>query len=418
MQDHSKQVRQREAASRAALAAVAPTTAEVAPEKPELERVDRPDGGDWSETGQASWLQRLRAARGFLWSVVVPTLLAAVYLFVFAADRYESESKFVVRAPGGMLASQLAGLVQGNSFTRATDDSYVVNAYVLSRDSLRRLASEADLAAILGRASFDPLWRYPGLRRQNEESRYKHLKSLFDVRFDHTTGVSTLRVQAFDPEDARLMSEVLLRNAEQLINRLSERAQSDTLQTAREELELARQGALEAQRQLTEFRVQNAVVDPGKVAAAAQEVIGRLALERAQTSAQIIEVRQASPQSPQIDPLRLRIEALDGQIKKESEALAGASVSLAQQIATYESLMLEREFAERTFAAANATLEIARSDAQRQRLYLEHISGPSRPDTAAYPSRLVALVVVFLVLGALYTVVRWLIEDTMDHAGH
>ncbi len=125
---------------------------------------------------------------------------------------------------------------------------------------------------------------------------------------------------------------------------------------------------------------------------------------------------KSSPQNPQVLSLRLRIAALEDQITKERLHLAGSDSSMAPRIAEYEKLILQREFAERTFVSALNSLETARVDAQRQRVYLERISSPAMPDYAAYPYRLTFIVATFLLSGMVYRIARALVLDTLAHA--
>jgi capsular polysaccharide transport system permease protein len=356
--------------------------------------------------------------RGFLGMVVLPTLLASIYWLGVAANRYEAESKFIVRSPSTTATNQIANLVQGSSIVRSADDAFAVHAYMRSRDAVRALVVHAGLLERLNRPEADFFWRYPGaIFAGNQERLWRHFQSLLTVDYDHSTGISTLKVQAFRPEDARDLAEALLNDSEVLINRMSERAQGDAIQAAEREVQTSRAKALEAQERVTAFRNRVGMVDPGRVSTAALETIARLALEMAQTNAQAAELEKASPQSPQMASLHTRIAALDNQILLERQRLAGSDNSLAPIIASYDRLMLEREFAERTFTSALTSLETARLDAQHQRLFLERISSPQLPDYAKYPSRLLGIFVVFAIAYALYSILSRLAADTRAHAG-
>jgi capsular polysaccharide transport system permease protein len=107
---------------------------------------------------------------------------------------------------------------------------------------------------------------------------------------------------------------------------------------------------------------------------------------------------------------------LEDQINKERRQLAGGEASMAPRIAEYKRLMLEREFAERTFMSALNTVEAAQVNVLRQRLYLERISSPAVPDYAAYPYRLAYILAVFILCGTLYRILRALVLDTLAHA--
>lgn len=374
---------------------------------------DRP----WYDPGEIAG--RISSQRWFFLSVVLPSLLAALYFGLIAADRYESESRFVVRSPAASGSNPLSGLMQGGSILRSADDAYIVHAYMSSRDALRVLVKEVGLLARLERPEADFLWRYPGpFLSHNEERLYDHFENFVSIDFDQSTGISTLKVQGFRPEDAQEIAEVLLKSSEDLINRLSERAQGDAIRTAAREVEEARARAREALDLITAFRRKNALIDPGRVSTAALETITTLALEVAQTNAQLAELSKASPDSPQAASLRLRIDALEAQMKQEREALAGADTSLAPLIAEYERLSLEREFAERTFASAQTALDLARIDAQRQRLFLERISSPALADYPKYPERLLGILAVLAVSFILFTIAHRFASDTRSHSGN
>jgi capsular polysaccharide transport system permease protein len=380
----------------------------------------RPDGADASTPDSESSspilvFARRHAAMGLM--VVLPTFLALLYFGLIAADRFESEAKFVVRGPSAGTTSQIASLVQGSTIVRSADDAYVVHEYITSRDAMRQLQANDGLLEIFSRREADFLWRYPGwFSEPSEERLFKHYLKFVSVSYDQTTGISTLKIQAFRPEDAKKITDALLRDSEALVNKLNERAQGDAIESALREVTASKLRAIAAQEKVTAFRNRESVLDPSRVSAAALETIARLSLEEAQANASLAELMKSSPQNPQVSSLRLRITALEDQISKERLQLAGTDTSMAPKIAVYERLMLEREFAERTFVSALNSLEAARTDAQRQRLYLERISSAAVPDYAAYPYRLAFIVGTLMLCGMIYRIAQALFLDTLAHA--
>jgi capsular polysaccharide transport system permease protein len=363
-----------------------------------------------------SHLSRLRHRLPFLVVVVAPTLAAAIFYGLVAADRYEAASQFVIRSPSHTATSQLASLVQGSTIIRSSDDAFIVQAYLASRDIVRRLVDTADLRARLARPEADFLWRYPSpFLAHNEERLYKHMLNMASVDYDFSTGITTLKVQAFRPDDAKELAEAMLVSSEDFINRLSDRAQTDAISAAEREVEHARALAREAQAKVTAYRNKTGMIDPSRVSAAGLETLTRQALEGAQTSVQIAEIDKSSPQSAQIAILRRRKSALDDQIHQEQMRLAGSSVSLAPLIAEYERLVLERTFSERTFSSALSALEAARLDSERQKLFLERISNPSAPDYPQYPRRWFGVLAVLAVSSAIYWIGRMLLGDVREH---
>ena len=168
-----------------ALQATAPAQAEVNPAQP---RKSRRDG-----------------LLSFLLLVVLPLCLAAGYFWLLAADRYESEARFVLRMPGRTLPSaQMSSFLQSAGITRTDDDGYVVNDYLESRDAMYWLERHAGLKAAVAVARRDPIWGFPNaFTSDTEEGLYRHYQRMMSAGFDSSTGVSTLKVQAFTPEDAQ-----------------------------------------------------------------------------------------------------------------------------------------------------------------------------------------------------------------------
>ena len=118
------------------------------------------------------------------------------------------------------------------------------------------------------------------------------------------------------------------------------------------------------------------------------ETITNLSTELTHTQALIQETGNTSPNNPALDIWRAKTMALQNQIDKEREKIAGRDGALAPKVADYERLSLARELAERGLGAATASLEAARQEARRQQIYVEDIVPPNLPDEAGEPRRL------------------------------
>lgn len=351
--------------------------------------------------------------------VVAPTVLAAIFFLFMAADRFETEVRFVVKSPNSSASTQLSSLVADTGIVRSNEDAYIVHAFLQSRDAVRRLVEDVDLANKLSQPALDFVWGFPGLfGGESREHLWRHFEKFISIDFDSSTGITILNIQAFRPEDSKAIAESLIRNSEQLINNISKRSQVATLAGATREVEISRERARKTLEDVTAFRKRTALVDPTSYSKAALETITTLSVEIAQVRAELAQLATSSPNSPQAQSLRLKIDALAHQITEERAALAGSDSSLAPLIAEYERLSLEREFAERTFASAMTALEIARIDAGRQQLYLDLISMPIIPDHAQYPYRLLNILFVFLGCSMAYSLLRGVIGDTLSHAGN
>jgi len=330
-----------------------------------------------------------RPVRRFALLVALPTLLSCVYFGFVAADRYVTESHFVVRKPNasGRGASQGLSIEEGPKGFGG-DDSFAVRDYLLSRDAMRLVVDQADLRGVVDKAGHDWAWRFPGpLTGHSDEALYKLYQSLVGIDYDSSTGVTTLRTQAFRADDARRMASVLMTGAEALINRLNDRARTDAIRLGEREVARSQAEALAAQGRVTAFRDREAVIDPTQMSQTVLGTIATLSLELVDARAQLEVTVQASPNSPQIPPLRAKLAALQQQIGQERASLAGDSKSLAPRIAEYERLMLLRGFAEKSFVSSLGLLEGAHLDALRQQAYLEQVVAPRAADEARYPWR-------------------------------
>ncbi|MEQ1715221.1 MAG: capsule biosynthesis protein [Hyphomicrobium sp.] len=342
--------------------------------------------------------------------VFLPTLLAVVYFGVIASPRYVSEAQFVVRTaskPSG--AAGLGALLQMTGLSRAHDDVFAVQAFMTSRNAVAELDKLIPLREIFGRAEADTIARFPSyIYGPSLEELHRYLGWMVETIYDSKSGITTLRVQAFRPGDAKLVADQLMFLSEQTVNRLNERIQRDAVQNADAEVRRNEARLISAQQAITKFRNSELMIDPAGSSLAVVELIGRLGAELAQTESQQREVSSGATENPQLLSLRRRAEALRGQIDQERGRISSDKDGLAAKLATYERVVLDREFAKQALTTAVRALEAAQSEARRQQLYLERIVEPVAPDKAMAPERL-RLVFSALGLNVLFGLVAWLV---------
>lgn len=347
-----------------------------------------------------------RVPLAFLVVVVAPTALTLLYHALFASPRYVSEAQFVVRAQGQQ-ASPAGGLgiaLESVGIPTAATDSYIVHEYMTSRDGLADLNRRIDVAATLGKAPMDFVARYPRpFSGRTNEDLYRAFQRFLTVGYDSTNGISTLRVQAFTARDANLMAEGLLSGGESLINELNTRAERDSIAAAVARRESALGRLQEAQTALTAFRTREGIVDPEVTVGESAQLTSTLATTLAQLRAERAQIAAEAPQSPQLASLDNRIRAFERQLAAERARIAGQAGSLATKVGDYQSLLLNQEIADRELAAATTALLAAQQSAERQKLYLERVSGPSLPDKSTEPkamrNALLVLATMLLIYG-------------------
>src|ERR1700720_1014312 len=357
---------------------------------------------------KVAWWRRLsRSFNPWLWGIVgLPTLIAGVYYFAIASDLYLSEAKFILRSPKQVQASGIGALLQSTGLGRAAEDTSAVQDFIMSRDAVRELEQKNDLRTVFSRPEGDFGSRFPGIlfwRKDFEAlfSRYAHFVS---VETDTGTGVTALRVKAYRPEDAHTLAGALLSYSEQLINDLNERSRRDALDTARREVDRAEQRIAEIQTELTAYRVKQKMLDPKSASSGVLELIGQMNAAQTNARAQLGELLNNSPNSPQIPLVKTRIASLDKLIAEERAKLSGATDSVVSTLT------------EKALASAFTSLEAARIEAQRQQLYLETIAQPNLADYPLYPKRIVSFVTVFATCFLVYGLAWLLVANVREHS--
>jgi capsular polysaccharide transport system permease protein len=283
--------------------------------------------------------------------ILLPTLLTGSYSYLVAADRFVSDARFVVRKPNTPNRGSAQSLsIEDGPKGIGGDDSYAVRDFLESRDALNLLLDKADFRAAVSRAGIDWFWQFPGLMTgHTNEDLYRLFRLLVTVDYDATTGLTSLHVEAFDPEQARRISGALMEGGEALLNRMNDRAHIDATRVAEAEVARSRQLALSAQERVTAFRDRESIIDPTQISKTVLSTMAALSLQLVENRAQLDVTSRQSPYSPQIPLLRSRGAALQQQIDHERGTLAGDDRSLAPRIAEYERLTLQRSFAEKSF---------------------------------------------------------------------
>ena len=374
--------------------------------------------------GQQNWLKWL-LRKPFLLLVILPTLLAALYFYAVAAPQYVSEARFVVNSRSSDANAQmsamrgLAGAALGGFGGAASGEANSVRDFLTSLDAVMEADARLDLISLWRRPEADFLAR---LWDTEPELLTRYYNSMVNVTLDPTTNVTTLRVRSFRPQDSLTLAEALLESAEALVNRLSERARNDTLRLAQQEIDIAERRVLESHSAMVRFREQERDLDSAGTAQAAVALRGQLEAALAQARAELTERLQfMRPDNPALQVTRNRIEALERQIVAErsrhtdTTAVVDNAV-LSRQLAAYERLMLERQFADQQLASATASLESARVEAQRQHLYLARIVQPNLAVYPLYPRKLTNLASIFVVLAIAYGIGWLLIVGMREHA--
>lgn len=355
----------------------------------------------------------------WFWAIVgLPTLIAGVYFFGIASDLYSSEVKFIVRGPSKGPSSAISSMLGSAGVSGGSEDTYAVLDYITSRDAARRLEREVDLRGLLSRPEGDLVTRFPGVWfwRHDFESLYWSYQRFISVERDTQSGVSTLVVKAYRPEDAQRIARALLDFSEQLVNQLNERSRQDLVGAFQREVEQTEQQIAKIGTQLTAYRIEQKMLDPKSAATGPVELLAQMNSQQTNARAQLAELIRNSPNSPQIPLIQTRIASLDKLIAEQRTKITGDNNSVATALTEYERLDVQKLLAEKTLGSTLASLESAKLEAQKQQLYLETIAQPNLADYPLYPKRATSFATVVVSCLLAYGIAWLLIASVREHA--
>ena len=350
-----------------------------------------------SDTSTSSaWIARpliwLRKRRWFAVIVLAPTLVSAVYMSLFAANQYESEARFLVRSQSPPAASVL-GQVLGAAAAPSSEEANGVVSFLRSHDAVRALKGDLDLVSIWRRNGLDFL---SGVKaKPTEEELTRFYEKRVGAVLNSGTGIITLKVRSFRPEDSKAIADRLLGYSEGLVNKFSSRAEADTLRIAREEVARSERRVADLSGRVTRLRDETNTLDPTSSARVVTEVVGGLEAQLAKARAELAAMQTyLRPGSPRLVEQETRVASIQSQLASQRSRLTGER-SLAPTVAGFERIGVEREFANRGYASALTSLETARLNAQRQHVYLIRVVEPNLPEKSTLPRRLYTVLSVF-----------------------
>lgn len=355
----------------------------------------------------------------FVLMVVVPTALFALYLYVFARDQYASNVGFTVRSEETASASDLVGglsaIVGGGNSSNAN----VLYAFVHSQEIVERTMQQIDL-----RAHYSEYWRTDPLFSIWPDATIEDMlwfwERIVTVSYEQSSGLMDIQVRAHTAEMAQRIAQVIVAESEQMINALNEQARNDTMANAQRDLDDALERLRTAREDLASFRARTQIVDPQADIAGRMGVINGLQQTLAQALVDYDLLLQTSTETdPRVRQAERRIEVIRQRISEERRNFATQDVTTfdtdyPRLIAQFESLMVNQEFAERTYTAALGALDAARSNAERQSLYLATYIRPTLAERAEFPRRIELLLItsIFLFLAwAAATMVYYSLRD-------
>lgn len=330
----------------------------------------------------------------FVLLVIAPVMLIGFYLFERAQDQFASTTAFTLRQEEGGAASDFLGGLASFTGTSMGSDSDVLYEFIQSQQIVEAVRGRVDLVGHYAQHwGVDPVFSiWP---EATIEDLLWYWQRMVRMSHDQATGLIEVQVRAFDPAMAQLVAQEILRESQHMINALNEAARADAMFYARSDLQEAVVRLKSAREALTGFRTRTRIVDPEADIQGRMGVLNTLQQQLAEALVDLDLLRETtSANDIRVTQSQRRIDVIRGRIAQERENFAAGDDSADPEgtdypslITEYESLVVDREFAEESYTAALAAVDLARANAQRQSRYLAAYIRPTRAEAARFPQR-------------------------------
>ncbi len=362
----------------------------------------------------------------FALCVILPAILGAIYFAAIASDQFVAEMRFVVRfgtqdtspttSAAGGASALLGGIAKATGSSSSTEDAYIVTSYIHSRTMVDDLSARVDLRQIYRRPEADLVARLKETASVDELRKY--WSKMVGTSIESTSGIVTVQIRAFRPEDAVLLATHVEQLAERLVNDISTRARTDALRRANEEVERTQKMMYDALRDMERYRNTEGLIDPIQTATETGKLLTGVLTDQLSAENQLFVARQSlGPESPSVRTLQTRVESLRQQVVRLRQQIAGntsESRNVAAALARYEEVAVKQKMAEGLYTLAANGLDRARRTAESQSLYLTTFVPPRLPEDNVYPKRIfnpIAIAICCLVFWSIVVLICASVED-------
>ena len=356
---------------------------------------------------------------GFILLVILPFLASSVYYAFIASDQYVAEARFAVRAVSGTGdtsdASDPGGPTSALNMRSASQDAYVVTSFIHSTEILNRIGKKIDYRSMFIRQNADFMSRFGSSRSDEEFLKYwnDHVTAYIDV----TSGIITLKVRTFSPDDSVKLADAIIEESEKLINELSERARNDIVQSMKADVQKSGKAYGDTLIALNQFQNASGLLSPQTQAKNSGAILTGLLAQKLEFETRLFVMRQSNAQnSPTYQQLNLAKESLDAQIEKMKSALTGPeNASLAKSLLEYSRLETDRMIAEKLYESSQKNYDAVLAEALRKTLYLAVFVKPVLPDESIFPRRVSTPLIILLALVVTWATLSLIWASVEDH---
>lgn len=358
---------------------------------------------------------------GFLLLVILPFVASSIYYAFIASDQYVAEARFAVRAVSGTTDSSensdaaAGGGASALNMRSASQDAYVVTSFIHSTEILKRIGAKLDYRSMFTKQDADFLTRFSASQSDEEFLKYwnDHVTAYIDV----TSGIITLKVRTFAPDDSVKLADAIIDESEKLINELSERARNDIVRSMKADVEKSGKAYGDTLVALNQFQNASGLLSPQTQAKNSGTLLTGLLAQKMEFETRLFVMRQSNAEnSPTYQQLNLAKDSLDAQIEKMKTELTGPeNESLAKALLEYSRLDTDRLIAQKLYESSQKNYDAVLAEALRKTLYLAVFVKPVLPEESIFPRRISTPLIILLALIVTWATLSLIWASVEDH---
>lgn len=345
-------------------------------------------------------------------------LLIVTYWLFLASDRYVSTAHIVVQRTdlSGGGGVDFASLLSGSGSGINRQDQLMLRDYLLSVDLLKKIDAELSLRAHFSKWNRDPISK---LWFENAPIEWFHdyYLSRVSIDIDDYTGLLVINAQAYSPEMAYNIGQVLVREGDIFMNKTANGLALIQVEFLEKQVAQMHTKFLAARQALLSYQNQKGLVAPMATAESIVAIVAKLQanLSELQTQRSALQA-YLLPTHPSVVQLNQQIAAVEKQIGLEQRNLASPSgQSLNKTVEEYQRLEQEAGFAEAIYKTALSGLESGRIEATRTIKKITITQTPNLPEYPREPRRIHNILVAFISLLILLGILQLLLAVVQDH---
>ncbi|MGB5134613.1 MAG: sugar ABC transporter [Prochlorococcaceae cyanobacterium] len=342
--------------------------------------------------------ERLKAPLAPILRIPLPVLLAAavvalagVYFFSIGRNRYQVNSSFIVRlpqAPAGTTGTLLGTTLAGPTMLGSLEDGRFLAVYLTSPEVMKRVFFQLKPQETWGRQPGDPL---TGLAANaNADQQLAFFRRQVMVVPQDLTGVINLTTIGLKPDASYRLNQLLLKEAEDFLNRSNQTISLNQQQFFEQEVERSRERLDKANNALNSFKNQYGEVDLSGAAAATSGFITQLESKLVDLKVQEASLKRQfkDPTTPEVAYITDQVRELERQIQEERELLVTPEGrDLNRILAEGSKLETEVLLATESLKAAINSADSNRQRVQQQLKFLVRLADPQLPAQQFYDWR-------------------------------